>query len=526
MEQEYIVSLNKDVDYDQFWNEIESAGTGDLFVPERRVAIINERPGSLRSCHYSLTDAEAKTLREDPRVYSVEIPPSKRTDIQIGHRASQTSDFTKTASDSGSFVNYALRRCISESNPYGTGTTVTGDYTYPLDGTGVDVVIQDSGLQVDHPEFKNAAGVSRVQQIDWYTAAGLPGVQSANFYRDFDGHGTHCAGIAAGKTYGWAKNARIYSLKVNGLEGAGDSNTGIPVENCFDVIKLWHRSKPVDPVTGVKRPTIVNMSWGYSIPFINILGGVYRTQPWIGNSRRTEYGMIGQFNGSVYTTDTRVDSVDVDIQEMLDEGIHICIAAGNSSQKVDSTNGIDYANYFSYDLGGGETLSVYYNQGGSPHGDRAIIVGSTDTVVYDASTEQKSTFSNCGAGVDVYAPGSNIMSSTSTTNRWGAGSQSYYLDSNFKQTNISGTSMASPQVCGFGALLLQLNPKLTPAQLKARVLEESKAVVHTTGLDNDYTNSRSISNGEPRFLFQKFSGSQPYTSSGGITLSTIKMDLR
>jgi len=37
--------------------------------------------------------------------------------------------------------------------------------------------------------------------------------------------------------YGWAKNARIYALKVSGLEGATDPNNGISVTDCFDVIK-------------------------------------------------------------------------------------------------------------------------------------------------------------------------------------------------------------------------------------------------------------------------------------------------
>ena len=44
-----------------------------------------------------------------------------------------------------------------------------------MDGTGVDIVIQDSGLQVDHPEFNDANGVSRVQQIDWFSASGVTG---------------------------------------------------------------------------------------------------------------------------------------------------------------------------------------------------------------------------------------------------------------------------------------------------------------------------------------------------------------
>lgn len=82
-EREYIVSLKKGVDYDQFWDQIENASETDGFVPTRRVSIVNNRDGSLRSCHYALSDAEADILKNDPRVYSVEIPPEQRDDIEI-----------------------------------------------------------------------------------------------------------------------------------------------------------------------------------------------------------------------------------------------------------------------------------------------------------------------------------------------------------------------------------------------------------------------------------------------------------
>ena len=83
-------------------------------------------------------------------------------------------------------------------------------YTYSLTGDGVDVVIQDSGLQVDHPEFTDGSGTTRVQQIDWGTVSGLF-TQNANHYRDYHGHGTHCAGIiAAVRNNKMAKTKPIY----------------------------------------------------------------------------------------------------------------------------------------------------------------------------------------------------------------------------------------------------------------------------------------------------------------------------
>jgi subtilisin family serine protease len=328
---------------------MESETEGLLFVPNRRVDIINNRDGSLRSCHYSLTDAEATTLQNDDRVYSVEIPPEQRTDIEIGIATRYTGSFNKPVTSNGANVNWALARVSNNNNVFGANLTPSVSYyDYFLDGTGVDVVIQDSGLEVAHPEFTDANGNSRVQQIDWYTASGLGGSQNGNHYRDYDGHGTHVAGIVAGKSFGWAKNANVYSVKVSGLEGSGDSGTGIAISDCFDVIKLWHRNKPVQASTGKKRPTIVNMSWGYtttittsSITAINFRGVSYTGSSISGYVKKWNMGLYpyGVDNGQAtdmtsYTTSTRVGSVDTDIQELIDEGVHVIIAGGNHYTKI------------------------------------------------------------------------------------------------------------------------------------------------------------------------------------------------
>ena len=498
---QYNVALKADIDYDGFWNDMESETDGLLYIPNRRIEFTNERPASLRQCWYLLTDEEAELLRGDDRVYCVEIPPEFRTDIIMAPRVTQTGDFTKTTSDSGAYLNWGLIRSSNSTNVYSTGTTTALNYVYTLDGTGVDVVIQDSGIQVDHPEFQDSLGNSRVQQINWATVSGLGFTQNANHYRDFDGHGTHVAGIAAGKTYGWAKEARIYSVKLNGLEASSDGSTGISTTYAFDCIKIWHTAK------AGSRPTVVNMSWGYldvynSVTSVNYRGTSYTDASTTGNAtyRQTTYGVknvSGTAYGYTYMCNVRVGSTDVDIEEMISAGIVVCIAAGNRNFKIDSSGGTDYNNYVVTDQG-----TKYYHRGSSPMSPNAIIVGSADSTAYSSTLDQKATYSEAGPGVTIYAPGTDIMSSTSTTNRFSG--QSYYLNASYKQCNISGTSMASPQLTGVSALVLQLNPTYTPAQVKASLISNATATIYTTGLNNDWSSTRSLLGSSQYFLYANY----------------------
>lgn len=510
LEQEYVVSLKRGVNCAEFYqNMIAHAGT--TFVPCRCVSVANERPASQRNTHYMLTVQEAAQLRNDSRVLAVELRPDLREDISIGQNAVQSGNFNKTILDSGDFVNWGLRRVNDEINPY-VGNTVAGNYNFTLDGTGVDIVIQDGGIQADHPEFQNLNGIDRVQQIDWYAASGLPGTQPTGFYTDFDGHGTHVAGIAAGRTYGWAKNARIYAIKVAGLEGAADPNSGMSVSDCFDVIKEWHRTKPIDPATGVKRPTVVNMSWGYGSYFAAITGGTYRGQPWIGNELRSEFGMIGNFDGLGFRHPVRIASVDVDVEELIDAGVHVVIAAGNTKQLIDIETGLDYNNFFNSNFFG----SRFYHRGGSPYSDRAFMVGNIDSVPNTVSSkEQKAASSETGPGVNMWAPGTDIMSSTSKVTAFVSGV--YPQNSNFKICNISGTSMAAPQVTGVLALQLQLNPELTTAQALTMLTNTAKNdMLYDVGNATSYTEVRALLGSENKFLFNRWNTAVQMTLGRGI----------
>ena len=497
IEREYIVTLKKDVDYQKFNEEmIQSTGAGA--IPNRTVDVANARPGSKRNTHYALTEAEVIQLRKDSRVGAVEIPPEQRTDISPEPLAIQTGNFSKTTSDSGNYQNWGMRRCIERDNPYTFSSPSSNEFSYTLDGTGVDVVIQDTGVQTGHPEYDDADGNTRLKQIDWYAASGLSGSMPSNFNSDYNGHGSHVAGTVAGLNFGWAKNAHIYSAKIP----LGTGGSGMPISDSFDAIKLWHRNKPITS-TGYKRPTIVNMSWGYGRNFSSITGGNYRGTDWTGTSRREDYGMIG--GGFFRRHPVRLFTYDADVEEMSDEGVHICIAAGNSSQKIDNVGGVDYDNYY---LSGGR---VYYHRGGSPFGTDAMIVGNLDSNIHSGGLEQKASSSETGPGITVYAPGTNIMSCWTND---ASGGLSYHANSSYKQNNITGTSMASPQVCGLGACILQLEPYHTAISLKQKIRNlASQDKLYSSGLDDDYSNSRSILNSANKLLYTPFNSGYPIKTS-------------
>jgi subtilisin family serine protease len=733
---EFVVNLKKDVDYDAFWNQMETE-TNVGNIPNRPVRIFNERAAVPRSCHYVLTDEEAAILRNDNRISSVEVPPKYRPELVKTCHAVQPGNFSKPIdiqTATGDLINYGLTRVNATTDNY-NGLITESKYNYTLDGTGVDIIVHDTGVEKNHPEFTDKDGVSRVKEIDWYVESGrvvpqripvnlannprfvattcstlqfdttptdspfttpldyrftlalgqvngclygmksaikengrmvhysyyggittnwqslgsvmwevkfcdqnaievfvwrhdnvfspwglylkdytdfldlsnfsfatqlqgpnaqainfvlttnddgvtwechgaadrphhlelingqwevVPGTgyypefgyqltpilqqtlvdkcvsigsnfpfsfhisdrytspQSPYFYRDTIGHGTHVGGIIAGKNYGWAKNSDIYLMKVGGLEGP--EGGGIDDPDCFDLIIEWHNNKPVDPDTGVKRPTIVNMSWGYGIQLFWYYPqqGIFRGQEWIDDGS-LDLTTVG-FPLDLYSAPSRVDTVDVSIEAMIDAGIHVCIASGNNGFKIDSPNGIDYDNIWSpfdtYDINNPDTW-VYQHRGSSPYSTRALITGCVDAYNKVSGKETRVYFSNVGPGVDVYSPGHSIMSCTSDdTDLSGYDVQPYFLNDpdghQWNQCNLSGTSMASPQTCGLGAVFLQVNPGATPEQLKQFIVANAKEELHTTGLNNDFESEVSVYGGTTKILHNKFNSPNPF----------------
>ena len=197
--------------------------------------------------------------------------------------------------------------------------------------------------------------------------------------------------MAAGKTYGVAQKAIVYSVRVLGCSGRGSYSVVIDGVN-----------HAVSHANETGRRGIISMS----------LGG---------------------------PTSLTLNAA---LRNAIAAGVPAVVAAGNG-----------YSNACTR----------------SPAGvTEAITVGSS-TINDDASS-----FSNFGGCVDIFAPGSSITGAD-------------YLCTTCTKT-ISGTSMATPMVSGAVALMLQLQPSLTPPDIASLLITLSTKDV--LNLDTLHYNSR------------------------------------
>ncbi|NUT36103.1 MAG: S8 family peptidase [Hamadaea sp.] len=92
-------------------------------------------------------------------------------------------------------------------------------------------------------------------------------------------------------------------------------------------------------------------------------------------------------------------------------------------------------------------------------------VGAAITVGSTTSSDARSSFSNIGTCLDIFAPGSSITSA--------------WYTSNTATNTISGTSMATPHVAGAAALVLAQNTSYTPAQVRDYLVNNATTGVVT-----------------------------------------------
>ncbi len=295
---------------------------------------------ALRGFTVKLSERQAKRLAADPAVEYVEQDQVFRADTTQANPPS-----------------WGLDRIDQASLP------LSSSYNYTSTGSGVNVYVIDTGVRISHSTFGGRA------------KNGYDFVDNDAVAQDGNGHGTHVAGTIAGSTYGVAKAATVYGVRV--LDDAGSGTTAGVVAG-------------IDWVTAnAIKPAVANMSLG----------------------------------GGASTT------IDAAVNRSIAAGVTYAVAAGNSNANASSYSPARVAN--------------------------AITVGAT------TNTDARASYSNYGSVLDIFAPGSSITSSWST--------------SDTATNTISGTSMATPHVAGVIARYLQNNTSATPAQVASALTSGATA---------------------------------------------------
>ena len=142
-----------------------------------------------------------------------------------------------------------------------------GEYTTL--GEGVDIYVVDTGINVDHVDFGGRASWGFTIDEE----------------EDKDGHGTHCAGTAAGATFGVAKGASLIAVRVLGAEGGSSG----------------------DIIAGLQFVIDAH------------------------DQRKTEANFKGSVISMSLGAQGRSDIIDLAVTKASEAGIHISVAAGNDA---------------------------------------------------------------------------------------------------------------------------------------------------------------------------------------------------
>jgi len=126
-------------------------------------------------------------------------------------------------------------------------------------------------------------------------------------------------------------------------------------------------------------------------------------------------------------------ALDTSVNNLANSGVPIAVAAGNSNVDACGTSPARAAN--------------------------AITVGATTT------SDARASFSNFGPCLDLFAPGSGILSS--------------WFSSDTATATLSGTSMASPHVAGVAALYKQFSPGASSTTVRNAIVNNATTNVLT-----------------------------------------------
>ncbi|MCU1264501.1 MAG: hypothetical protein JWM21_819 [Acidobacteria bacterium] len=276
-----------------------------------------------------------------------------------------------------------------------------------VSGRGVGVAVIDTGLDGTHGDLAGRV-VQNVKLADMQSAG--PGfnypvnVENLGDTDQVYGHGTFVAGVIAGNgsLSGGKYSGVAPGASVVGLS-AGDLSLVYVLEG-FDYL-LTH------PELGVR---VLNCSFSAE---------------------------------TVYDTN---DPVNVATRMLTDRGVSVVVSAGNTGAGMHTLNPYAVAPW-------------------------VISVGATDSQARLASFSSRGDFASPLFHPTLVAPGVSVVSlrGSGVTNVTGAegvaaGADTQRLSASEipNYTTASGTSFSAPQVAGAIALMLEANPRLTPAQIK------------------------------------------------------------
>ena len=484
MNKVYVVTLHNKEDLEQFYADMEEKG----------IALSLKRPLS-RNTHYMMTEWQASEVEDDPRVWGVEPLDAFKIKRQAVNRQRYpiSGNFWKDSQASTVSQNdlqWGHIHCAGNSAQRGKGQfgSINGGGTYEQvtdtvevfnNARHVDVVIVDDPVSYDSGEWESPTdGRNRFVEYQWFNdlnatvgsidddGQSLPtgtityGTNAATPQY----HGIHVTGTACGQHYGWAKEANIYNIAVTDSWSSGQQVGPLLI---FDYLRAFHQNKPINPDTGKKNPTITNHSYGgifekdgggpvvfADVTQIQWRGAIYNSSN-PGPSGWTEAGIEADFGFRFGLTSYPAwsSAVAADVQDAIADGVVIIGAAGNDNLLVAEVDDQDWFNIVTITGIG----TIAYNRGAWPNtpDSGAINVGALSK----QSDFRRSTYTMFGPGVDVFAPGDNILSAYGNS---GGLADGKYAAGNFFNA-IQGTSMASPQVCGVIACLATGKDRFTQA---------------------------------------------------------------
>lgn len=315
-------------------------------------------------------------------------------------------------------------------------------------GSSVNVGIIDSGFDLDHEEFEG-----RISLMKEY---------SGNDQADI--HGTAVAGIigAANNDVGLHGVCSAADMTCIRNQGSGilkeDMSLNIP--NFARMINLM----------AVKKMKAVNLSWGLESP---VSGEEYRSYlvleklgTEVGDTRiqwgrdYEEYLEICREQAKV-SAETCILILDKILEGENSEILYVQ-AAGNGWNNGGTGHEAErYAGLFD-----SVTEKVYQSMktSGLCHSydeikEHILVVGAVDNVRDGAGNYQMTQYSNHGESLDLCAPAGKESIFTTTVDG--------YMD------DFWGTSAAAPMVTGSAALLWQITPELSAAQVKNYLVESA-----------------------------------------------------